>query len=311
MAITAQKVLLVDDNPGIREVAERILQRPDRAFFHASDGVEALDIAFAEKPDIILLDYMMPEKNGLEVIRDLRGNPFTSHVPIIMVTATADLDDRVALMRAGADDCISKPFEPRDLAARVEMVLARTERHLATDSLTRLPGNVPTRQAIRARLEADTPFCLCYLDIDSFKSFVDHYGYERASEVIATVARVIEEGTREQAGPDHFVGHIGGDDFVILTATGRARPVCRRCLELFDEHVPGFYDPEDAERGSIVGRHRDGAQAKFPLMTISAVIVPSGAPEIESPHALADLVVQLKARAKQTPGSTVIEHGSS
>ncbi|MGD8237160.1 MAG: response regulator [Armatimonadota bacterium] len=311
MEITAQKVLLVDDNPGIREVAQRILQRPNRAFFHASDGAEALDIAFAEKPDIVLLDYMMPEKNGIEVIRDLRGNPFTSHVPIIMVTATAHLDDRVAMMRAGADDCIGKPFEPRDLAARVEMVLARTERHLATDSLTRLPGNVPTRNAIRARLAADTPFCLCYLDIDSFKSFVDHYGYERASAVIASVARVIEQGTREQGGPEHFVGHIGGDDFVILTATDRARPVCHRCLELFDELVPGFYDADDAERGFIMGHRRDGAPAQFPLITISAVIVPNGAPEIQSPHALADLVVQLKARAKQTPGSTVIEHGNS
>ncbi len=308
MEITAQKVLLVDDEPRIREMAEHILRRPDRAFFHAADGAEAVTLAVAEKPDIILLDYMMPEKTGLEVIEDLRNNPFTAHVPIVMVTATSDLDTRIALMRAGADDCISKPFEPRELAARVEMVLARTERHLATDSLTKLPGNVPTREAIRARLADGVHFCLCYLDIDRFKVFVDHYGYERASEVIAAVARIIEDGTREKAGLDHFVGHIGGDDFVVITTVERARPVCDRCLELFDERVPSFYDPEEVERGFITGHRRDGTPDQFPLMTISAVIVPSTAPEIRSPHTLADLAVGLKARAKSAAGSTVVEY---
>ena len=311
MDITAQKVLIVDDEPAVRTIAERILRRPDRVFFHAANGAEALDLAFAEKPDIIILDYTMPEKNGIEVTKELRSNPFTAHVPIVMVTGTTDLELRLEMLRAGADDCIAKPFEPKELAARVDMVLARMARHLATDSLTKLPGNVPTREAIRRRLCADTPFSLCYLDIDRFKAFADHYGYERASEVIAAVARIIERGTRDKGGADHFVGHIGGDDFVILTAPEHPHKVCSRCLELFDEHVPGFYSPEDAERGFIVGRDREGTRHRFPLMTISAVIVPSTAPEIQSPHALADLVVQLKAQAKSMPGSAIVEYDSS
>ncbi|MFQ6133129.1 MAG: response regulator [Armatimonadota bacterium] len=308
MEITAQKVLLVDDELPMRRLAEQILRRPDRTFFHAADGTEAMEIAFSEKPDIILLDHLMPRKSGIEVCEEIRANPFTAHTPIIMVTAAAEVEQRVAMMRAGCDDVVAKPYAPQELAARVEMVLARTERELATDSLTRLPGNNPTREEIRRRMDAGEPFALCYLDLDKFKAYVDYYGFERASGVIEQVARMIEQALAECGQPDDFVGHIGGDDFVAVTTPDRARPICERCVAIFDERIPEFYDQADRERGYIVSRHRTGEKAQFKLMTISAAMVSSDEARIESPHELAELVADLKAQAKAVDESIVVEY---
>jgi len=308
MEITAQKVLLVDDELPLRRLAEQILRRPDRTFFHAADGGEALDIAFSEKPDIIVLDYMMPNKDGIQVCQELRANPFTAHTPIIMVSAAQELEERLAMMRAGCDDVVTKPYAPQELAARVEMVLARTERELATDSLTRLPGNNPTRQEIRRRMASGEPFALCYLDLDKFKAYVDRYGFERASGVIEQVARMIEQGMAECGQADDFLGHIGGDDFVVVTAPQRARPVCERCIEIFEQRIPAFYDEADRQRGYIVSRHRSGETDQFNLMTISVVIACSDRVRIESPHELAELVADLKAEAKAVDQSIVVEY---
>ncbi len=308
MEITSQKVLIVDDELPLRRLAEQILRREGRTFFHASNGREAVDIAFSEKPDLIILDYMMPEKDGIEVCADLRANPFTAHTPIIMVSAARQLDQRLAMMRAGCDDVVSKPYEPAELGARVEMVLTRTERELSTDALTRLPGNVPTRREIQRRLGSGEAFALCYLDIDQFKAFVDRYSFERASRVVEQTARMLEQAVAECGAPGDYVGHIGGDDFVIVTVPDRARPICEHCVALFEERIPEFYDAEDRERGYIESRDREGRPGRFHLMTISVAIVGSDQAHVTGPQELAELVAEMKAKAKAVEGSVVLEY---
>jgi PleD family two-component response regulator len=308
MEIVKQKILLVDDEHSQRMMMELSLRGPGRIFQHASDGDEALALAVLEIPDIILTDHHMPKVTGVELVERLRKNPFTAHIPIIIVSADSERKQRVAMIRAGSDDVILKPYDPEELAARVDMVIARTLRHLCTDSLTRLPGNVPTREQIARRVAQGKDFAIVYLDIDHFKAFVDRYGYERPSHAIATVARIIERSVRETGGPSDFVGHIGGDDFVILAKPERARAIGERVLELFDERAPSFYDEEDRERGYIVAHDRDGNLRTFPVMTFSAVII-SGAHTGDIDVAtLADLVARLKAQAKRKQGSTIVEY---
>lgn len=308
MEITKQKVLLVDDDEQQRKAFIISLRELGRAFLEAGDGNVAIDLAVSEKPDIILTDYHMPHINGIQLVRQIRGNPFTAHIPVIMVSGETDPRERVAMIRAGVDDVVLKPYDPAELAARVDMVVARCNRELCTDSLTRLPGNVPTREQVHRRLGAYKAFALCYLDIDNFKSFVDLYGYERGSRAIAMVARLIERAVREAGRPSDFVGHIGGDDFVLLVGPDRARPICDRTLELFASRTPELYDDEDRERGYITAHDRDGTLSTFPLMSLSAVIISCSAGTGCTAATLADLVARLKAEAKAQEGNTILEH---
>jgi PleD family two-component response regulator len=308
LEITRQKVLLVDDDQQQRKAFEMSLREIGRVFLQAGDGEVAIDLAVREKPDIILTDYHMPNINGIELVQQIRSNPFTAHIPVIMVSGETDPKERVAMIRAGVDDVVLKPYDPAELAARVDMVVARCNRELATDSLTRLPGNVPTREQIHRRLAAAQGFALCYLDIDNFKSFVDRYGYERGSRAIATVARMIERAVREAGRPSDFVGHIGGDDFVCLAGPDRARPICERTISLFAKRTPDLYDEEDREKGCVIAHDREGNVAQFPLMTLSAVIISCSATLGCTAGTLADLVARLKAEAKAEEGNTVLEY---
>ncbi len=305
--IAGQCVLVVDDDEPLRRAIIYSLQGRNRTFFEAENGQQAIVLAVRVKPDLIVTDYLMPEMNGIELVKRLRDNPFTAHTPIIMVSAVSDPQERINMIRAGVDDCVQKPFHPDELAARADMIIARCARELSTDSLTRLPGNAPTREQIERRLDRDQPFKLCYADLDQFKPFVDHYGYERASRVVATVARILERAVREAGSPADFVGHIGGDDFVLLVAPDRAAAVCEAVLRLFAERVPEFYDEEDREQGHIVSHDRDGHERRFDLMTLTIAVVDSVRAGVKRPAELADLVARAKAEAKARPGNVCLE----
>ena len=118
----AARVLVVDDDPTITDVLARYLIRAGHEVLLAHDGSGALDLASCGEPELIVLDLMLPAPGGLEVCRRLR---LTSSVPIIMLTALGEENDRLAGLETGADDYIVKPFSPRELASRVSAVLAR------------------------------------------------------------------------------------------------------------------------------------------------------------------------------------------
>lgn len=118
-------ILVVDDESAIREMIRFALGRSGMEVRCASDGLEALNKISEKTPDILLLDWMMPGINGLELTRRLRRNSQTAEIPIIMLTAKVSEDDKVAGLNAGTDDYIIKPFSPRELVARIQAVLRR------------------------------------------------------------------------------------------------------------------------------------------------------------------------------------------
>lgn len=120
-------VLVVDDEPAIREVIRFALGKSGLSVQCAASGREALTKINDSKPDILLLDWMMPNMSGPELTRRLRKDPVNSDIPIIMLTARVSEDDKVAGLNAGADDYIIKPFSPRELLARINAVLRRSE----------------------------------------------------------------------------------------------------------------------------------------------------------------------------------------
>lgn len=131
----ASTVLIVEDDPDTVKLVSLYLQRDGHKVLSAHDGMEGLRLARQARPDLVVLDLMLPKLNGIEVCRALRQE---STVPIIMVTARVEEDDRLKGLDLGADDYVTKPFSPRELAARIRAVLRRT----AKDALERGPAEV-------------------------------------------------------------------------------------------------------------------------------------------------------------------------
>ncbi|HWP34215.1 MAG TPA: HAMP domain-containing protein, partial [Thermodesulfobacteriota bacterium] len=179
-------------------------------------------------------------------------------------------------------------------------------RDRASNPLTGLPGNERVLAELSARLARGEPFAACYVDIDHFKAYNDQYGFVRGDEVLLALGRMLEGVAAEEGGEGCFVGHIGGDDFLVVCAPERAEPLARAAVARFDAAVPGWYAEADRERGCLVTVDRQGREARVPLMSLSVAIVTNRHRPLAHPGEVAQIAAQLKQKAKATPGSTVV-----
>jgi diguanylate cyclase (GGDEF)-like protein len=156
---------------------------------------------------------------------------------------------------------------------------------------------------VERRLQARVPFALSYLDLDNLKAYNDTYGYAKADGVVLQTAGILRDVVTQRGGEQAFLGHVGGDDFVVLTGPERADEVCREIIAAFDRVIPLYYDREDRERGYIEAADRYGTRRHFPILTVSiaTVIVPPG--RFAQHSELARVAADLKGRAKRVAGS--------
>jgi diguanylate cyclase (GGDEF)-like protein len=136
-----------------------------------------------------------------------------------------------------------------------------------------LPGNVSIEEETIKRIKNCALFAFAYIDIDNFKAYNDVYGYKKGDDVITSVAAIISDVRKTYGSDDDFIGHIGGDDFIVIARPEKIDAICANITKEFDQRVPDFYRQEDRDKGHIVTRDRRGNINTFPLMTISIGVV--------------------------------------
>jgi diguanylate cyclase (GGDEF)-like protein len=179
------------------------------------------------------------------------------------------------------------------------------EINIDANPLTRLPGNLAIEKSLLVRLRHRRRFAFCHIDLDNFKAFGDHYGYARGSEVLKMVGTVLTR-VAEDGGRETFIGHIGGDDFVLICAPDRVSACCQYIIKEFDDAIPQFYDAEDRERGFIMSRDRNDRVQQYAIMTISIAVVTNERRDITTPMQVAEVAAQLKKYAKSFPKSIFV-----
>jgi len=298
-----QRVLIVDDDAGVREILSILLSDEGFQVAVASNGREALNRAVELLPDVVLLDIMMPDLDGLEVCRELRAHPKTRYVCILLVTARAASADKVAGLRAGADDFVTKPFDPSELVERVRTALRRGQDMASLNPLTRLPGNQEIQRVIESKLATNRHLALMHFDIDNFKGFNDHYGLQRGDAAIRllgdclTVAvETVEEGA--------FVGHTGGDDMVAVVRPDAAEAIAIETIQRWERSVADLYDTDDLVRGFIEGIDRNGRRRRFPVMALSIGIAMTEKRDVMTQWQISDIASSMKNIAKRTAASS-------
>ncbi len=297
-------ILVVDDEVFIVDLLATLLEDEGYTVLRAYDGEQGLAVATQSHPQLIITDIMMPKMDGFEVAQRLRRDSRTSSSSIIMLTAKALSSDKVLGLSSGADDYIIKPFDPVELLARVKGTLRRAREMRALSPLTGLPGNIRVQEEIRRRVAEARPFALLYADLDHFKAYNDHYGFVRGDRAIQSLARIATETVHDIAGPEGFVGHVGGDDFVAIVDPELAEDVAEQLCRRFDEHVPSLYDSVDLDLGSIEVRDRQGALAKFPFLTLSIGIATTSTRDFSHYGEAVAIATEMKQFAKRTAGSS-------
>ena len=171
-----------------------------------------------------------------------------------------------------------------------------------------LPGNVPIYDCINRLLRRHVEFHVCYIDVDNFKPFNDHYGYARGDDVLLHVSRLLQDCAYPRTD---FVGHLGGDDFVVVFRSSDWRLRLARMLRGFQDSVGDFYSEEDLRRRGIHGRDRFGTERVFPLLSLSAAVVDSNVGEFRHAEEIAQAIIEVKARAKMQPGCSIASYTPS
>jgi diguanylate cyclase (GGDEF)-like protein len=212
--------------------------------------------------------------------------------------------DKLEGFSAGADDYIVKPFDTPELLARVRGVLRRAREMRAQSPLTGLPGNVRIEEEIESRVDSSSEFAILYADVDYFKAYNDHYGFMRGDSVIQMTARLLQDVALDVGGPDTFVGHVGGDDFIVIAMPDKAVELAERVIAGFDGEAPTLYDAEDAERGYIEVKNRRGELQQFPILSISLGVATTAKRKFQHYAEAVAVATEMKAFTKATPGSS-------
>ncbi len=190
-----------------------------------------------------------------------------------------------------------------EMAQRIKRM---EEMYLDANPLTRLPGSIAIESVLRKRLETGWPLAFCLIDMDNFKAYNDRYGYARGSELIKRAARIVEDAVAKCGAPEDFVGHIGGDDLIVITVPDRFRGICAEVIARFDVEVREFYSPEDLARGSIRAKSRQGQETEYPVTTISIAVVTNTERRLDSPVQVGEMAAELKDYAKSLKGSVYV-----
>jgi diguanylate cyclase (GGDEF)-like protein len=184
----------------------------------------------------------------------------------------------------------------------VNLMLAK-----GANPLTGLPGNESIQREINERLQQKKDFDIAYIDIDNFKPFNDHYGFQRGDEVIKTIGDIISTvSLTAGTGMSCFCGHIGGDDYIVITGPHHTEYLSSKIIAALEEHLPLFHGEKDFAAGSYSAVNRKGEQETFGLLSISIGIVNTRLTPVNSYAQLASISTEVKKAAKKLPGSSIV-----
>jgi diguanylate cyclase (GGDEF)-like protein len=227
-------------------------------------------------------------------------------MPIILLSAMDAQDDKLVGLELGADDYITKPFNERELLSRIRNTLRRIDRNRAANPLTGLSGNLEIQREISSRIAKEEQFAVIYVDLDNFKSYNDAYGYAKGDIAIKMTADILADMIQHFGNRDDFVGHIGGDDYVLVTTPDKMVTICRETITQFDERIKEIFNEEDLAKGFISTMNRRGNVENFPIMSISMAVVTNEYVNFQSHLQVAETASGVKKLVKAMDGSNYL-----
>lgn len=261
------RLLIVEDDTDISNMLRIYFSSQGYEVDIAPRGSEALEKTRHVMPHLIILDIMLPDIDGYEVCRTLRTNTRTSHVPVIFLTQKDERSDKLQGLELGADDYITKPFDIEELKWRVQNAISRSERESLTDPQTGLPAGRLIEDQLR-RVIRQKGWALMDIRLNNFDAFKDVYGFIAANDSLRSTAIMIGEVVDELGSPNDFVGHAGGDNFIIITTENAAAAIRQRLKGRFSSEILTHYNFMDRQQGFIMAMNSDGQLEQTPLMTM-------------------------------------------
>jgi len=302
----------VDKDPGNLALIESRLRVRGFSVVAATTSEQALQLLESRNFDLILIATDLELVNGEELTARIRKASFSCFVPLIMMLGEGQLAELLHGAQQGFDDFLIKPFDALTLQLRVLLNIRRAEERMQANPLTKLPGNIAIERAVKEKIISGGKYSVCYLDINNFKSFNDLYGYDKGDDALRQTARIIAQTARkhDSGRPDRssqpFIGHVGGDDFIVILNPEYENDFARECIREFDRIIPTYYAAEDIRRGYVQVKNRKGRNEKFPLMAISIAAVTNLNKKYSSPAEISQVAAEVKKFLKTQSSSSYL-----
>ncbi|MDF1512302.1 MAG: response regulator [Anaerolineae bacterium] len=261
------RILVVEDDFDIANMLQLYFKSQGYEVFVAPRGGVALDLTRQKLPNVIVLDIMLPDIDGYEVCRRLRTNLRTSHIPIIFLTQKDERSDKIHGLELGADDYITKPFDVEELRLRVRNTIKSAEIASLTSPSTGLASGRLIEQQIRDLMRRED-WGILYIGIIGLDEFNEAYGFVAGEEVLRFTGMLLGDVVDEMGTPDDFIGHIGGDDFLLITRKDLTDVMQNEIVSRFNANVGTHYDFMTRMQGYLVLKNDDGQDIQSPLMAL-------------------------------------------
>lgn len=295
MTVSNKQIAVISNNLAVSGVLESTLKSHYDVFIFPTIH-SALDFIYNSMPDLVIVEILSAGDTAVKIINDLKSDPLFGQVNILALLP--DVFPFASWSDFLVEDYIKASAIQTEIFTRVSLCLARSERVVEVNPLTRLPGNIAITKQIQARLDSGDIFALAYADIDHFKPFNDKYGFSRGDEVIKMVGRLILNTVRNVQPTNSFVGHIGGDDFTFITTCENIDAVAKSVRDNFSIIIQTFYDDEDRNKGCIQSVDREGNKKTFPIMGISIGIAQNMQRKFTHYGEMSEVASEMKKYAK-------------
>ncbi|HPF69268.1 MAG TPA: diguanylate cyclase [Candidatus Krumholzibacteria bacterium] len=309
------RILIVDGSSQDLRIHAATLRGEGYEVAIASGRAEAKVAIDEGVPDLLLIARVLADGDGYDLCTELKRDPRLEMVPVVFITDSRAGEDIARCYDCGGVDYIVKPCPLVEFLMRVRQpirflhLLREVERlgelNIDNNPLTHLPGNNTIVQMIQQAIDRADDVAVLYTDLDNFKAFNDAYGFNDGDDVILFNAETLQTVLRVVCNDEGFLGHVGGDDFVMIVPSARLEDVGREIAARFDRGVPAFYNDTDIERGYIESEDRKGNSARFPLMTISMGAVPLKQRPFRMHVEVAEVCAEVKHKAKSITGSNL------
>ena len=268
------RILIVEDDMDTSDMLRAYFEAQGYEVMTAAWGNDALQVCQESLPDLIIQDIRLPDINGYEVTRQLRRGLRTRQIPVIFLTEKRERGDRIAGLKLGAVDYITKPFDMQEMRLRVRNALRRASYESLVSPVTGLPGEKVALERLDVLTQADK-WAVMHISILGIDAFNEAYGFVAGDDVLRAVGLIISNVVEESGSMDDFVGHTDVADFVLITIPSKAEELEEKVLIRLKRAISYFYPIKDRERGFIKLKDQVGNERQVPLMSVAVGVVTS------------------------------------
>ncbi len=291
-------ILLVDDDVDLAEMVQTKLVAEGHQVVVTNSGTGAFELAKQVKPQIAILDIMLPGITGYQICRKLRKDPELYKMAILILTALGEEPEILHGLEQGADDYLTKPFRLQQLLNKLEGLGALLQSIDRRNPITNLPGTEAVKREINLRLVRDVPVAAVYLDVAGFKPYCAARGAHGQKQTLEFIARMLIGLTRSLGIYESFISHMGGEHFVVVLNLEDYETFCQTLLQTFDRNVQELYTQQELSQGAITATDKNGREVRCPLMALSVGVAHTQCRKFRNAKQMFEVLAQVGRKAR-------------